>query len=134
MTRRWPGSESAVDDVATLLERLGVAEVRSHGGDHLRDVVIVDLPDIDSLSEAHVRTVTELLPHLDAVAWVMTGGYHDAVLHDEFLRHWLPRLHRQVAIVNRSTGSMARPISSPMTSPATCHRSSAPGYGPCRYA
>ena len=91
-------AESAVDDVATLLERLGVAGVRSHGGDHLRDVVIVDLPDIDSLSEAHVRTVTGCC-RISTVAWV-TDPRSDAVL-DEFLRHWLPRLHRQVVIVNR---------------------------------
>ena len=28
--------------------------------------------------------------------------YHDAALHDDFLRAWLPRLARQVVIVNKA--------------------------------
>ena len=44
-----------------------------------------------------------LLPLVDAVAWVADPEkYADAVLHDELLRSWLPRLDRQVVLVNKS--------------------------------
>jgi hypothetical protein len=47
--------------------------------------------------------VEALLPRVDAVAWVTDPEkYHDAVLHDDFMRTWLPRLARQVVIVNKA--------------------------------
>ena len=51
----------------------------------------------------HRARVEALLPLVDAVAWVTDHEkYADAVLHDEFLRSWLPRLGRQVVLVNKS--------------------------------
>ncbi len=96
-------SADAHSAVAPLLERLGVGASREHHEDALRDVAILDLPDIDSLASEHRARVEELLPRVDAVVWVTDPEkYHDAVLHDAFLRGWLPRLDRQLVVVNKS--------------------------------
>src|SRR3954451_22789184 len=51
----------------------------------------------------HRARVETLLPLVDAVAWVTDPEkYADAVLHDDFLRSWLPRLGRQIVLVNKS--------------------------------
>ncbi len=127
------------DELAELLDWLGVGAVREHAGiargngieggaggdpssggeggteggaggedgptgaDPLPSVAVLDLPDIDSLEPAHRARVEEVLPRVDAVAWVTDPEkYADAVLHDEFLRTWLPRLDRQVVILNKT--------------------------------
>jgi energy-coupling factor transporter ATP-binding protein EcfA2 len=87
----------------TLLEWLDVADVREHEGSVLGSVAILDLPDMDSVATAHRERVEAVLPRVDAVAWVTDPEkYHDAVLHDAFLRTWAPRLDRQVVVVNKA--------------------------------
>jgi 50S ribosome-binding GTPase len=86
-----------------LLEWLDVRETREHDADGLASVAILDLPDMDSVATEHRERVESLLPLVDAVAWVTDPEkYADAVLHDDFLRTWLPRLGRQVVLVNKS--------------------------------
>jgi hypothetical protein len=64
--------------------------------------VLLDLPDVDSVAAAHRARVEELLPKVDAVAWVTDPEkYADALLHDEFFATWLPRLARQVVLLNK---------------------------------
>jgi hypothetical protein len=54
-------------------------------------VAILDLPDMDSVVGSHRERVETLLPLVDAVAWVTDlEKYHDAILHDGFLRTWIP--------------------------------------------
>jgi hypothetical protein len=66
-------------------------------------VVILDLPDIDSLEAGHRAVVESLLPRIDVVAWVTDPEkYADAVLHDDFLRDWMGRLDRQIVILNKA--------------------------------
>ena len=89
--------------MAPLLEWLGVQDVREHGANDLGPVAILDLPDMDSVASEHRARVEAILPRVDAVAWVTDPEkYHDAALHDDFLRAWLPRLARQVVIVNKA--------------------------------
>src|SRR4051794_2037644 len=91
------------ESLGPLLEWLGVAEVREHGAADIGPVAILDLPDVDSIAVEHRARVETLLPLVDAVAWVTdVEKYADAVLHDDFLRSWLPRLGRQVVLVNKS--------------------------------
>ena len=86
-----------------LLAWLDVREVREHDHASLRSVAILDLPDIDSVAAAHRERVEALLPRVDGVAWVTDHEkYHDAVLHDDFLRAWLPRLDRQAILLNKA--------------------------------
>ena len=86
-----------------LLDWLDVRETREHETTGLGSVAILDLPDMDSVAGEHRARVEALLPLVDAVAWVTDHEkYADAVLHDEFLRSWLPRLGRQVVLVNKT--------------------------------
>jgi GTP-binding protein EngB required for normal cell division len=85
-----------------LLEWLEVDQVVEHEAADVGPVAILDLPDVDSIAAEHRARVETLLPLVDAVAWVTDPEkYADAVLHDEFLRSWLPRLGRQVVVVNK---------------------------------
>jgi hypothetical protein len=96
-----PAAERAA--LEPLLAWLGVDEVREHGATHLGPVAILDLPDMDSVASEHRARVEAILPRVDAVAWVTDPEkYHDAALHDDFLRAWVGRLARQVVIVNKS--------------------------------
>ena len=91
-------------DLTGLLGWLGVPKdgVRDHAGDALGDVAILDLPDLDSIEATHRERVEAILPRVDAVVWVTDPEkYHDAILHDDFLAGWLPRLDRQVVVLNK---------------------------------
>ncbi len=91
------------DGLVPLLAWLGVDDIREHEADGLRSVAILDLPDMDSVETTHRERVEAVLPKVDAVAWVTDlEKYHDAVLHDTFLRTWVPRLDRQAVIVNKA--------------------------------
>ena len=86
----WVAS-SVAPRISDLLERLSVTELCLHDAPDVEDVVILDLPDVDSLEHRHRATVEALLPRVDAVAWVTdTEKYADGVLHDAFLRAWIP--------------------------------------------
>jgi GTP-binding protein EngB required for normal cell division len=89
--------------LSPLLDWLGVVEIREHEEVGLGPVAILDLPDVDSVATEHRAQVEALLPRVDAVAWVTDPEkYADAVLHDDFLRSWLPRVARQVVVVNKA--------------------------------
>src|SRR4051794_32097281 len=91
------------EELRPLLDWLGVPVVREHPVEDLGPVAILDLPDMDSVAEAHRERVEAILPRVDAVAWVTDPEkYHDAVLHDAFLRTWLPRLARQAIVLNKA--------------------------------
>ncbi len=96
-----PATDAAA--LRPLLEWLGVHDVREHATSDLGPVAILDLPDVDSVAGEHRARVETLLPLVDAVAWVTDPEkYADAVLHDDFLRSWVPRLGRQVVLVNKA--------------------------------
>jgi len=94
---------SAKAETAPLLGWLDVHEVRGHTSGAFADVAILDLPDVDSTTPEHRARVDELLPRVDAVVWVADPEkYRDALLHDEYLRRWAPRLRRQLVVLNKS--------------------------------
>jgi hypothetical protein len=98
----WVPTESRAD-IDELLAWLGVRDIHEHKDGAIRGVAILDLPDIDSVDQAHRDRVEILLPKVDAVVWVTDPEkYHDAVLHDDFLRSWIPRLDRQAIVVNKA--------------------------------
>lgn len=98
----WVAS-SARRETAPLLEWLGVREIQDHDTGGFGDVAILDLPDIDSTTPEHRARVDELLPRVDAVVWVADlEKYRDAILHDDYLRRWAPRLARQLVVVNKA--------------------------------
>ena len=96
-------AENASEETAPLLRWLDVREVRGHASGAFDDVAILDLPDVDSTTPEHRARVDELLPRVDAVVWVADPEkYRDAVLHDEYLRRWAPRLARQLVVLNKA--------------------------------
>ena len=94
---------AARDDLAGLLAWLEVTDVREHDEARWGSVAILDLPDMDSVATAHREVVEQVLPKVDAVAWITDPEkYHDTVLYDDFLRRWLTRLARQAIVVNKA--------------------------------
>ncbi|NNC75319.1 MAG: hypothetical protein HKN93_07385, partial [Acidimicrobiia bacterium] len=71
--------------IDSLLESLGITRTVSQSTfEHL---VILDLPDVDSIAEWHRRIVEDLLPRIDVVIWVFDPEkYQDRLLHDAFLK------------------------------------------------
>lgn len=89
----WEANER-VGGADGLLERLGVPP-RSRRRAHLRDsghrglggLVLLDLPDHDSVADRHREQVDRVLRLVDAVIWVVDPEkYADAVLHERYLR------------------------------------------------
>jgi energy-coupling factor transporter ATP-binding protein EcfA2 len=89
----WEASREG--DADGLLDRLGIPPsarrfVRADpaGSRHpLEGLVLIDLPDHDSVAEGHREQVNELLRLVDAVVWVLDPEkYADAVLHERYLR------------------------------------------------
>jgi GTP-binding protein EngB required for normal cell division len=92
-----------LSDAGPLLAWLGGAELRPRDPQGAEPVAIVDLPDLDSMDPAHAARVDAVLPRIDAVVWVVDPEkYADAVLHDRFLRRWMPRLARQAIALNKT--------------------------------
>jgi energy-coupling factor transporter ATP-binding protein EcfA2 len=114
----WVGSGASIGlaDLRELFVHLGVEPPKARvpksagsqgsgvaGGSPGSTVVILDLPDVDSLDASHRSAVEAVLPKVDVVAWVTDPEkYADAVLHDDFLRTWMPRLDRQIVILNKA--------------------------------
>ncbi|HSL24637.1 MAG TPA: GTPase [Acidimicrobiia bacterium] len=70
--------------LAGLWERVGLKTVVTYDQGH--GIVLIDLPDVDSLEVDHQRIVEELLAILDVVVWVVDPEkYGDEVLHRRFL-------------------------------------------------
>jgi len=97
----WVPAE-AMPTLQPMLAWLGVRDVRTHAAGGLGSAAILDLPDMDSIESEHRAHVEAALPRVDAVVWVTDlEKYADAVLHDTFLRMWVPRLDRQAVVVNK---------------------------------
>ena len=111
----------AVAAPAPLLDWLGVPtgsrftrESALDGDDEasLRGLVLLDLPDFDSIEEAHRLEVDRLLRLVDLVVWVLDPQkYADRVVHEQYLAQFQrpPRRHRG-ACSTRPTGSAVTDI------------------------
>ncbi len=94
-------------DADGLLDWLGVAPQRRFSRESaldaedqaaLRGLVLLDLPDLDSVATGHQAEVDRLLGMVDLVVWVTDPQkYADAVLHDRYLRAF--RHHADVSAV-----------------------------------
>lgn len=89
------------DELAPLLAWLGVRHVAGHADAGLAGVAVLDLPDVDSVRTEHRARVDELLPRIDAVAWVVDPEkYDDERLH-AYLRSLRPHAARLRFILNK---------------------------------
>ena len=101
--RLGPGARRSGARAAPRLARDRPADVRRNEDPSSGAVAIVDLPDLDSIDVGHRARVDAALPRVDAVVWVTDPEkYHDALLHDDLLLRWLPRLERQLVVVNKA--------------------------------
>ncbi|HKX75438.1 MAG TPA: dynamin family protein [Acidimicrobiia bacterium] len=67
------------------LEAIGVVHVVEHHFD--LPLVVIDMPDLDSLVTSHRHEVEELAPYLDLAIWVLDPEkYRDRILHADWLR------------------------------------------------
>ncbi|MEV1005820.1 GTPase [Streptomyces sp. NPDC049881] len=90
-----------------LLERLGVparARRRAHVLDPgLRGLILLDLPDHDSVDPAHREQVDRLLTLVDAVIWVVDPEkYADALLHERYLRAFAGHADVSIIVLNQT--------------------------------
>lgn len=92
--------EAADSGLIALLDELEVVVRRRQ--DQFDTLCIIDLPDFDSYAHAHRDVVERLLPHVDAVAWLVDPvKYADPVLHSEFLEPVAEHSAQFVFIMNK---------------------------------
>lgn len=83
------GGEALLDWLGVQPRRRFVRESALDGDDEvgLRGMVLLDLPDVDSIQPAHRAEVDRLLDLVDVVVWVTDPQkYSDLVVHDGYLR------------------------------------------------
>lgn len=99
-------------DATKLLDHLGVSAQRRHRGEaaltgpepgQLDGIVLLDVPDHDSIAEGHRAQVDALLPLVDLLVWVLDPQkYADNRLHTEYLAALAGRQEAMVAVVNQA--------------------------------
>ena len=68
----------------------------------LAGLVLLDLPDHDSVESGHAEQVNRLLPLIDLLIWVVDPQkYADNVLHEDYLRALSARHEAMVVVVNQ---------------------------------
>jgi len=69
----------------------------------LRGLVLLDLPDHDSVEPEHRAVVDRLLPMVDLLVWVVDPQkYADDVLHSGYLRHLAGHEERMLVVLNQA--------------------------------
>ena len=95
-------AEDRREELGPLMGWLGVRQVAGHSDASLSAVAVLDLPDIDSVQTAHRSRVDELLPRIDAVAWVVDPEkYDDERLH-AYLRSLAGHASRMRFVLNKA--------------------------------
>jgi GTP-binding protein EngB required for normal cell division len=99
-------------EATALLDFLQVAPVRriqresELDGDHERDLhgmVLLDLPDHDSITGDHAEHVDRLLPLVDLLVWVVDPQkYADNLLHERYLQELRNRQENLLVVVNQA--------------------------------
>ena len=94
-------AESRRAELAPLLAWLGVEQVAGHGEEKLAGVAVLDLPDFDSVRMENRAIVDELLPRIDALAWVLDPEKYDDERFHEYLRRQVAHAPRMWFILNK---------------------------------
>ena len=99
------------DDAGPLLDFLGVSSERRIRRDSILDaedqgsmsgLVLLDVPDYDSVTTEHSLQVDRLVPLADILVWVVDPQkYADAALHDGYLRGLGARQEDMLVLVNQ---------------------------------
>ena len=94
-------AEARREEVEPLLAWLGVRHVVGHADSELASVVILDLPDVDSVRIEHRQRVDELLPRIDAVTWVADPEKYDDERIHAYLRQLAGHADRMRFVINK---------------------------------
>lgn len=90
-----------LEAVAPLLDSIAVFERIEMDGPGT--TVFIDLPDYDSVEDAHLHIVEEVLPRVDAVIWVLDPEkYADPITHERFLGPLRPYEDQFVFALNKA--------------------------------
>lgn len=99
------------DDARALLDFLGVSDERrirreslldASDQDDLAGLVLLDVPDYDSVTTEHALQVDRLVPLADVLVWVVDPQkYADAALHEGYLRSLGARQEDMLILVNQ---------------------------------
>lgn len=99
------------EPAADLLDFLGVSQNRriqresaldADREEDLSGLVLLDLPDHDSVEHGHARQVDRLLPLVDLLIWVVDPQkYADNALHESYLRSLATRQEAMVVVINQ---------------------------------
>lgn len=101
-------------DLAPLWSALGIERHIAHDG--VASLVLVDLPDFDSTVEAHRHIVSEVLPVVDVVVWVLDPEkYADPILHQGFLSS-MTRYEEQFLFVLNQVDRLGEEVESAISS------------------
>ncbi len=85
-----------------LLDWLDVPERHVVTSEDLDDLVLLDLPDVDSIHEAHQATVDRLAQVVDVLVWVLDPQkYADHLLHQRYLRPLATHAAVTVVVLNQ---------------------------------
>jgi GTP-binding protein EngB required for normal cell division len=95
-------SESELSSVRPLLDWVGIGEVVTHHRDDLKGIVVIDLPDFDSVAVDHRATVDRMLPRIDAMLWVVDPEKYDDELLHSYLRELSPHADRIGFVFNKA--------------------------------
>jgi len=93
-----------IDVPAPLLDWLGIGRRHVVAPEPALDgLVLVDLPDYDSLETQHRETVDRLVQAVDALVWVVDPEkYADSALHDGYLRTLASHANVMMVVFNKT--------------------------------
>jgi GTP-binding protein EngB required for normal cell division len=81
----------------------GLARLRRRGGPPVTGLVLLDLPDHDSVVEEHRVRADRLVQRADLLVWVVDPQkYADAALHTHYLRSWAGHESVTVIVLNQA--------------------------------
>ncbi|QCB95357.1 ABC transporter [Cellulomonas shaoxiangyii] len=87
-------------DVENRIERESVLDADHEAA--LRGLVLLDLPDHDSIAPEHREVVDRVLPQVDLLVWVVDPQkYADDALHSGYLRHLAGRDASMLLVMNQ---------------------------------
>lgn len=82
--------------------RIEHSSILTVGKDNLDGLVLLDLPDHDSVQLAHSAQVERLLPMVDLLVWILDPQkYADQVLHQDFLAELSGRQGAMLVVMNQ---------------------------------
>ena len=92
-----------VEPVPGMWNKLKTAVGRGQTRTRSGGLILLDLPDLDSVAHHHREQVERMLSYVDVLVWVLDPQkYADAAVHHDFLAPLSARGHRMVCVLNQA--------------------------------